>query len=167
MRGVKENPAEWGDEFPPAALLARGAIHRVANDGASQRRKMNADLVSPARVQVRFDQRKSLEPKTCAPIRAGGAPFAAARSHSGGPAQIARDGEIDDTLLAFHFSVQEREIRFLDEPIAKILGELGVSLVVQSNHNDAGSVFVQPMHDSRTQRSAHGGQSPASTEAMK
>src|SRR5208282_1560555 len=126
---------------------------------------MNANLVRPARVQIRFDQRETVKPQTRAPVRASRAAVAAAGGHARATAQVARDGQLDAAAASLDLSVEKREIRFLDEPLPKLLHELPVSRIGLRDHDGAGSAFVEAMDDPGPHRAADRRKPSARAEA--
>ena len=128
---------------------------------------MDANLVGAARAQIGFDEGERAEAQAHAPIRAGGAAFAAASRHARAAAQIARNRKIDGACLAFDLPVQQRDVGFLHKPLLEILHELAMSFVRARHDNCPRGVFVEPMHDARPQRASDARKSPAAKSVQK
>ncbi|HUJ82640.1 MAG TPA: hypothetical protein VLW83_12220, partial [Candidatus Acidoferrales bacterium] len=93
--GVQKISLERRKRFSSGTLTAGGAIERIAYDGTSKHRKMDANLVRSAGAQIGLDQRETVETQTSAPIGARLPAGAAASRHSCATPQIARNRQID------------------------------------------------------------------------
>ncbi len=163
---MKKISIERGKKLGADALLPRRAVKRVAYNGTAERGKMDANLMRAAGMQIGFDQDEPIEAQTRTPVGASFAAFAAAGSHSRTAAQIARNGQFDLARVSFDFSMKQRDVGFLHEAIAKILDELAMRVVVARDHNRAGSLLVESMHDPGPQWAADGRQSRDPAETM-
>jgi hypothetical protein len=133
------------------AKLRCCAVQRVTDDRMAQSRKMHADLVCAAGVKLNCEQRGSINWREDAPVGAGFAGVAkddaAAGGHAGTALGIAGDGQIDRPVLLFHKALHQGDVDFLDLALAEGFAELGVRGVVFGDQDDAGSIFVEAMHD--------------------
>ena len=73
--------------------------------------------------------------------------------------KIARDGQVHGSFFAFQFSVQQRNVCFLDQPRLEVFDELPMGCIISRDYNRAGRVFIEPMNDSRTHHAARLGHS--------
>ncbi len=81
-----------------------------------------------------------------------------AGGHAGAAAQVACNGQVDAAGIVFDAAVDERQIGLFDLPGSKEASQAAVGVVVPSDEEDSGSVFVKPVDDARPCGSAEGGQ---------
>src|ERR1700746_942413 len=111
-RRVQEISAERRKLSDANSFLAWRAIESVTDNGGAESRKMNANLMGAAGVEIRFDQRETIEVEACSPIGARFAAFAPSRRHARSAVEIARNRQVHGAFFAFQFPVQQRHICF-------------------------------------------------------
>src|SRR5215469_17084660 len=136
--------------------LARRAVQRVANHRMADCRKMYANLMRAARMQVSFDERKSRQTQTHSPIRARRPPFPAPRGHTNSTMQVARDGKLDAPRTFVQLAVNQCKIRFFNLVTAELFCERAMRQIISRNQQRARSFAVEAMHNSRPQLTADG-----------
>jgi hypothetical protein len=151
-RRVQEISAERRKLSDANSFLARRAIESVTDNGGAESRKMNANLMGAAGVEIRFDQREAIEVKARFPIGARFAAFASSRRHACSTVKIACDRQIHGAFFALQFPVQQRHIGFLDEPRLKILYELAMGCIISRNHDRARRFLIEAVDDAGAQR---------------
>ena len=114
-RRVQEISAERRKLSDANSFLPWRAVKSVANNRGAESRKMNANLMGAAGVEIRFDQREAIEMQSHFPIGARLAAFAPSRGHARSTVEIACDGQVHGAFFAFQFPVQQSHIRFLDK----------------------------------------------------
>ncbi len=67
---------------------------------------------------------------------------------------IAPNGQLDSAALISENALYQRNVRFLDGPLAKRFAQLRVRRVVLGDEDHARGFLVQPMNDSWPQRIA-------------
>jgi hypothetical protein len=105
-RGMQEISAERRKLSGADSFLAWRAVKSVTDNGGAESRKMNANLMRTAGVEIRFDQREAIEMQAHAPIGARFATFAPSRRHARTAVEIACDGQVYGAFFAFQSSVQ-------------------------------------------------------------
>src|SRR5688572_23691011 len=63
-----------------------------------------------------------------------------------------------DTAPGLDYTPYERHVLLLNLAIVKLSGQFGMCAVVFRNYHQSGSAPVQPVHDTRSQRSANAAQ---------
>src|ERR1700751_6393902 len=111
---MQEIPAEWRKLSGADSFLAWRAVKSVTDNGGAESRKMNANLMRAAGVEIRFDQREAIEMQAHSPIGARFAAFAPSRRHARSAVEIARNWQVHASFFAFQFPVRQRHIWFLD-----------------------------------------------------
>ena len=66
-------------------------------------------------------------------------------------AQVARYRQVNSARRAFDPSVQQRDVRLFDKPVAKRVNQLPVGCICPRNQDRARSSSIQTMHDPGTQ----------------
>src|SRR5712671_5226814 len=117
---------------------------------------MYADLVSPSRLDLHFQQGKfavsALNLFGYLPVRysltARSALTRTARGHACAADHIAADSGIDGSLRHLGPAMHQGDICLLDLPAGELLGELSMSQVRFGHQHQSARFFVQPMDNS-------------------
>ena len=124
-----------GQELESKARLAAAtaAVHRIAHDGQTRRREVDADLMGAAGLGSHLEQARSAlrgshggKALQDAPGRHGSAAVRRAHRHALAIARMAADGTVDATALRHGCAAHHGEIDPLDRMVAKLLGERDV-----------------------------------------
>jgi hypothetical protein len=83
------------------SFLAWRAVKSVTDNWGAESRKMNANLMGAAGVEIRFDQREAIETQAGFPIGARLAAFTPSRRHARSAVEIAGDGQVHGAFFAF------------------------------------------------------------------
>jgi hypothetical protein len=133
-------------------------VERVSHDRMAQGRKMHANLVRAAGVQLDFDQRRGVNAYKNAPVGPSFAGIAqdgaAAGGHSHAALGITSNRKFDPAALFFQQAFDESDVGFFDAALAERFAELCVCSVVLGDKDDARGVLVEAMHDPGTQDAA-------------
>jgi hypothetical protein len=125
--GVQEIAFEQRQHCLTGAHLLWRPVQTIADNRMAQRRKMHADLMGAAGMQIDFDQRKTFGTREHAPIgprvASTGERSLAPRGHPRTPARIARNGQFDSPGIAFEPPVHQRDVAFLDFSGAELIGK--------------------------------------------
>ncbi len=155
---MKELAAENG-EFCFADNKLRGAaVKRVAEDRMFEGGEVHTNLMRASGVELDFDERGGTKLLEDGPVGAGIAGVCGFAGRPGGHSYaalgIAGDGKFDGAFCSGEFSLDEREIGFLNGTRAKGFGKFGVREIVFGDEDCAARIFVEAMNDSRAQRVA-------------
>src|SRR5713226_8486945 len=124
-----------------------------------QRREVHSNLMRAPGVELDFHQRRAVDLCEGTPVRARFARMRDVRAvprfalcrHARAMDGVAPDGQLDSAALLSENALHERDIRFLDGPLAKSLAKFRVRRVVLGDQDHARGFLVQAMNDSRPQ----------------
>ena len=138
--------------------LGRRAIEFVADNGMSQRRHVNADLVSSTGVDFDFEQselaERRIELAQNVVVRDGLALAGSLCRHSYAADGVAADAGVDGPALFLGPAVHQRDIGFLHFTFRELRGEFAVSVVIFRDHDQATGFFVETVDNAGAHLSA-------------
>jgi hypothetical protein len=95
---MKKRAVQGRESAALDAGCTRRAVNRVPDDGVTNGRHVDTNLVGSAAVQLDFEQGELSNARKHAPVRPRGAPLPALCGHPGPPVEIAGHGEINVSL---------------------------------------------------------------------
>ncbi len=140
--------------FSQTGGLAK-AIDPIPGDGKSKMLEMHTNLVSPARVRARLDERRESHPFQDPIARVGRASAAGDNRHPLALGGMTPYGAFNFARLRRELAAHNGLIYFLDLTSGKLAGEIYMRAVAFCNHKASAGVFVKPMNDSRPDHPAN------------
>src|SRR6185369_781621 len=131
--------------------LSRTAVDRVAEQGVADRGHVDADLVGTSSLQPAFDQRGVVENVQAAPM--GHCPFAPLAFDDRDLLAVGRgagERRVDFALARLWHAIDDREVAAVDRMGSELLCKPLVCYVGLGDDEQAGSVLVDAVDDSRT-----------------